>query len=493
MAAQRERVFLARGLQADAPDADQRFELVGQRHHGTGGGAGQRIAGKARLVVFGAGQRHIVGFAVMACIVRAHRALQLGELAHHVGQQIGLGQQRAARGVRHIRAELLSQLAGDGLQARHTLKLRADLVVIDHAREQRHAVGQRLFLVLLEEEAGVGQARADHALIALNDGLGCIRGDVRDDQEAVAQMALRVGQRKVLLIGLHGQDQTLLRHGEERFLEMAGVDHGPFDQRVHLIEQRFGHNDRIGAGGLEQFGADGLLALAIAGDDLALRLQRARIRRGVLDDDFASRQETVAQRHVARLQAERADGDDLAVEQRNQLVGGAHELDVLAIRALIRHHLRDRKVGDGLRQCSLQAVSQQGAACGVAIKQRFGLAVGRAFQRFGGDGLHAHGLGQCGQLLDQRRCGLALGIEGDGHGQHLLAQLAIGRSAAHAGDRCGQAARRGKSFYGGALFEQALRRQTVKQAACKRLAEAGQRLGRQFFGQQFDQEGGHSV
>ena len=206
----------------------------------------------------------------MACIVRAHRALQLGEFAHHVGQQIGLGQQRAARSVRHIRAKLLSQLAGDGLQARHAFKLRADLVVIDHAREQRHAIGQRLLLVLLEEEARVGQARADHALIALNDGLGCIRGDVRDDQEAVAQMALRVGQRKVLLVGLHGQDQTLLRYGEECFLEMAGVDHGPLHQRVHLVEQRFGHDHRIGASRFEQLGADGFLALAVAGDDLAL-------------------------------------------------------------------------------------------------------------------------------------------------------------------------------------------------------------------------------
>jgi len=94
---------------------------------------------------------------------------------------------------------------------------------------------------------------------------------------------------------------------------------------------------------------------------------------------------------------------------------------------------------------------------------------------------------------DERRGGLALGIEGDRHGQHFLAQFAIGRGATHAGDRCGQAARRGKTFHGGALFEQALRRQTVKQAARKRLAQAGQRLGRQFFGQQFDQEGGHSV
>ena len=275
VAAQRERVFLARGLQANAPDADQRFQLVRQCHHGAGSSRGQSIACKARLVVLGAGQRHIVGFTIVAGVVRAHRALQLGELAHHVGQQIGLGEQRTARSVCDIRAELFRQLASDGLQARHALKLRADLVVIDHTREQRHAVGQRLLLVLFEEEAGIGQARAHHALVALDDGHRRASGDVRDDQKAVTQMALGIRQRKVLLVRLHGQDQALLRHGEERFLEVAGVDHGPFDQRVDFVQQRFGHHHGIGAGGLEQFSADGFLALAVVGDDLA---------RGVVDE-----------------------------------------------------------------------------------------------------------------------------------------------------------------------------------------------------------------
>ncbi len=142
--------------------------------------------------------------------------------------------------------------------------------MVDHARELRHAIGQRLLLVVLEEKAGIGQARAHHALVAFDDGLRRLGGQVGNDQEAVAQMTLRVGQRKVLLVGLHGQDQALLRHGEELLLEVAGVDHRPFDQRIDLVEQRLGHHHRIGAGGLQQFGADGFLAFGIAGDDLAL-------------------------------------------------------------------------------------------------------------------------------------------------------------------------------------------------------------------------------
>ncbi len=54
MAAQRERIFLAGRLQADTPDAGKRFELVGERDGRAGRAGGQCIAGKARLVVFGA-------------------------------------------------------------------------------------------------------------------------------------------------------------------------------------------------------------------------------------------------------------------------------------------------------------------------------------------------------------------------------------------------------------------------------------------------------
>ena len=51
MAAQRERVFVTRGQVANAEHADQRFELVGQRHDHADRVARQLVAGKARLVV----------------------------------------------------------------------------------------------------------------------------------------------------------------------------------------------------------------------------------------------------------------------------------------------------------------------------------------------------------------------------------------------------------------------------------------------------------
>ena len=100
VAAQGERIFFARWLQADAPDADQGFELVGQRDGGAGLGGRQRVAGKAWLIVLGGGQRHGIRLAIVTGVIGAHDALQLREFTHHVGQQIGLGQ--FARRVRPV-------------------------------------------------------------------------------------------------------------------------------------------------------------------------------------------------------------------------------------------------------------------------------------------------------------------------------------------------------------------------------------------------------
>jgi hypothetical protein len=66
MAAQRERVAVARGQVADAEHAHQGFELVGQRHHHARRVARQLVAGKARLVVVFDGKGHGLAQAVVA-------------------------------------------------------------------------------------------------------------------------------------------------------------------------------------------------------------------------------------------------------------------------------------------------------------------------------------------------------------------------------------------------------------------------------------------
>ena len=93
MAPQRKRVAVPCRQVANAEHAHQGFQLVGQRHGHTHSAPRQRVAGKAWLVVVFNGVGHGLGQSIVERVVAAHGALQLGELADHVGHEIGLGQQ----------------------------------------------------------------------------------------------------------------------------------------------------------------------------------------------------------------------------------------------------------------------------------------------------------------------------------------------------------------------------------------------------------------
>ena len=130
--------------------------------------------------------------------------MQFGEFAHHVGQQVGLGQ---ARGLLHLAVQHVEAVLGfhgvgqrgqakladdgmsDGAHALGTFALAAQLAVVDHLGELRHAAFQRALLVLFEEDLRVGQARAHHAFVALDHPRRVGRADVADDEKAVRQPA----------------------------------------------------------------------------------------------------------------------------------------------------------------------------------------------------------------------------------------------------------------------------------------------------------------
>ena len=182
MAAQRKRILVAGRQVADAEHADQGFELIGQRHRQPDRAARQFITGKARFVMVFNRVGHLGRQAVVERVVAPHDALQLGELADHVGHQIGLGELGRLVSLRRQRsaAELLADGLGNRAHACHALALRAELVVINHFVQAGHARGQRFFAVLVEEKFSVGQARAHHALVATNHRTGVCRVDVAD-------------------------------------------------------------------------------------------------------------------------------------------------------------------------------------------------------------------------------------------------------------------------------------------------------------------------
>ena len=92
-------ILVAGGHLADAEEARERVELVGERH-----GAGSRrppAAGRRRSAASSAARsrRRPTAPRRRQRVVAPHHALQLGELAHHAGEQVGLGEFRRALGV----------------------------------------------------------------------------------------------------------------------------------------------------------------------------------------------------------------------------------------------------------------------------------------------------------------------------------------------------------------------------------------------------------
>lgn len=133
---------------------------------------------ETRLIVLRACERHFLRFAVVACVVRAHRALQFGEFADHVGEQVRLRKTRGAARERGIDTDERRDLARECFETLHALQGRAELVVVDDVRKLRHAVFEALLLVLREEELGIGETRTHHALVAFDDLAGRLRIDI---------------------------------------------------------------------------------------------------------------------------------------------------------------------------------------------------------------------------------------------------------------------------------------------------------------------------
>ena len=120
----------------------------------------------------------------------------------------------------------------------------------------------------LPEVAGVGEAGAHDARVAGGDRLAAVAGDeVRDDHEAVGEIAGRVPEDEAFLIGADGRADDFGGNVEEARLELAHQHDRPFDEPRDLLEQALvldeleplgegeaagvGRNDRLAAVGVE--------------------------------------------------------------------------------------------------------------------------------------------------------------------------------------------------------------------------------------------------
>ena len=176
---------------------------------------------------------------VVQSVIAAHDPLELGELADHAADQIGLAQaRRDAHLLRIGSRDELRDLLGQLPDTFDALRLRAELGVEDDMLQRRQPLFQALLAVVVPEELGIRQARAQDTLVTADDGRTAIaRHVVGDHDEAVGERAVLPAGGEVALMRLHRHDQHLGRHVHELGVDGAEQRHRPFDQTGNLLEQ----------------------------------------------------------------------------------------------------------------------------------------------------------------------------------------------------------------------------------------------------------------
>ena len=277
--------------------------------------------------MFGNRIRDVVAEAVIARIVSAHEPLQFRELVDHLAGEVGFRQfARDTRlfGIRtgHEGRERLGELADP-----HGLVVNcAELRVEDDLLQFRQAARQRLFAILIPEEARIGEAGAQHALIAVDDCLAAIfRFKVRDHDEARRQLAMCVMQREIFLVRAHRACQHFLWHGHELVVDKTHQRHGPFDEPRHLVQQRLVLDKRQPFRRCQRLRAfmDEVRALRRIENDFGVEELHVVIGE-VLHREFRAAHEAVAARLVARLDAIHLERHDLAAENAEDRMKRAH-------------------------------------------------------------------------------------------------------------------------------------------------------------------------
>src|SRR5215467_8421565 len=130
-------------------------------------------------------------------------------------------------------------LVGQPLDALDTFPLRAELLVKDDILELRQPALEPDLEVAVVEEFGVGEPRADHALVAGDDRLAAVlRLDIGDQDELVGELrGARVAQDETFLIVADRGADDFGGHTQKRLIERAHQHDGPFNETGDLRQQ----------------------------------------------------------------------------------------------------------------------------------------------------------------------------------------------------------------------------------------------------------------
>lgn len=421
--AQRERIARAGGRLADAEDAGQRVEPVGQRERDADLAACEFITRVTRQVLFGERSRDFGILAVVQCVVAPHDALQFVELEHHLAHQVGLRELGGARAQRGIGVDRRADRACEPRQAFGLVPQRAQ-IGLEHDLAQPFAARRECGLpVLLVEEGRIAEARTDHALVAVDDFLWIAAVDVRYRHEARQQGPAAVDHVEILLVLLHRGNQRFGRHLQEALLEAPGQRARPFDQAADFLEQFVvDHCAAAEPGGLgtHLFGDRGA-ALLVVGDHRALFVQRLRVAFGTGERDARRAVHAVSARLASGRDAEHASRDHGIAVQQHHPVHRAHEFGAACAPA---HALGDRQRGECRLHQRRQQCRRRLSGHLLAKRQPFALVPRDALQFIDRHPAAA-------RETERRAGGLAVGAEGGGNGRSQLLGHGVGLRGRH--------------------------------------------------------------
>ena len=196
VAAQTVRVGGAGGVQPHAEETADGVQPVGQAHQGAYQISGQDVVGVAGQVMAEEGRGHLRVLAGEQGVLLAHDPLEAGELAHHLGGDVRLGQ---GGGPINLIRQFRGQLTHGHRQipeALHLLVGGAQGGVEHHPFEGVHPVFQGHFRVHLKEIHGVAEAGAEHPLVALAHHVGVPGQGIIDRDEMRQQLAVLAPREK---------------------------------------------------------------------------------------------------------------------------------------------------------------------------------------------------------------------------------------------------------------------------------------------------------
>ncbi|RMT28149.1 hypothetical protein ALP50_05788 [Pseudomonas syringae pv. spinaceae] len=467
------RVFAAGGQHADTENTDQRVQLVSDGNRRTRQRGRQFSTCATWHVLLVERQRDIFCLAIGLGVIVTGDALHFRELANHFTRQVALGQQTGTRRTLGVAADAGCDVGGKLRDALGLVEYAAQLG-LEHDVFQAIVEGfQLLFLVLLEEELGVGQAWTNHFLVT-GDDLGRVLAlDVGHRDEARQQLAVGIQQAEILLVVLHGGDQGFLRHIKETLFERAHQRHRPFDQPGHFVQQAWRHDGSafLLAGQLFDALADDLPTFVEVGQYVS-RAQVAEVAGRRRNTHVFRVMEAVAARMTTGALGENRAVSHLIAEQHHQPLGRPYELFLASAPA---HALGNRQVVQRVFDNGRQQRGGRLAENGLAVAQ-FRAALIDFAQ------VDAALLGEAQSCLSRVAVSVERGLTRRAVQVHAAIRLLRGQC----GDQHGQATRRGVDLFG--AIGQTCARKAFFNTGEKSICQRHEGLGWQFFGAQFNQK-----